>query len=55
MVYVFQCNNCSNHFEVSESLAQHERHKEKCPKCDSQLIERRFDTADIQVKTSKKS
>ncbi len=54
MIYVFQCNDCDKRFEVSESLADHECHKEKCPKCHSSKIERRFDS-DIQVKTSKKS
>ncbi len=54
MIYAFQCTSCGARFDVAESLSEHERHREKCPKCASKTIERRF-TSGVLVKTSKKS
>ena len=54
MIYTFQCGKCAKRFEVSESLAEHERHVEACPHCGSKNVQRRFDSG-VQVKTSRKS
>ncbi len=54
MIYTFLCRKCGANFEVSETVAEHERHQEKCPKCGSPEVERRF-TGGVQVKTSRKS
>lgn len=53
MQYTFECTKCHKRFEVSESLAEHERGKEKCPECGTQKVEQRL-TAPF-VATSKKS
>lgn len=53
MNYAFHCQNCGEHFDVSESLAEHEQHQEKCPKCGSTDIRQKFDQ--VMFKTSKKS
>ena len=53
MNYAFRCQNCGDHFDVSESLAEHEKHQEKCPKCGSRNIRQKFDQ--VVIKTSKKS
>jgi putative FmdB family regulatory protein len=53
MNYAFQCRKCGERFDVTESLAQHERHQEKCPKCGSEDVEQRFEG--ISVLTKKKS
>jgi putative FmdB family regulatory protein len=53
MEYAFICRKCSERFNVTESLAQHERHKEKCPKCGSKDVEQRVER--VYVTTSKKS
>lgn len=51
--YEFVCKKCAHRFDIRESLAQHEKHKEKCPKCGSKSLQQQF--AGIQVKTSRKS
>jgi putative FmdB family regulatory protein len=51
--YAFQCRACEESFEVRESLKEHDRHREKCPKCGSGKISQRFGS--VYVKTSKKS
>ena len=51
--YEFQCGACGKSFELRESLKEHDRHREKCPKCGSDKISQRFGS--IYVKTSKKS
>ena len=52
-IYEFKCNNCDHQFDILESVKEHDQHKEKCPKCKSDDIERVL--GDISVQTSKKS
>jgi putative FmdB family regulatory protein len=52
-VYEFKCKKCGNHFERSESIGQHDKHKEKCPECGSKSIQ--YIVSTVNVKTSKKS
>ena len=51
--YAFLCRACEESFEVRESVKEHDRHREKCPKCGSDKIRQRFGS--VYVKTSKKS
>jgi putative FmdB family regulatory protein len=51
--YEFVCKKCGHRFDVRESIAQHDAHKDKCPKCGSTEVQQQF--VDIQVKTSKKT
>lgn len=53
MQYAFECSKCHKRFEVTESLAEHERGKEKCPECGSRKVEQRLSAP--FVATSKKS
>ncbi|MEJ2088725.1 MAG: zinc ribbon domain-containing protein [Gammaproteobacteria bacterium] len=53
MIYAFRCRKCGETFELSESLAEHTKHKEKCPKCGSKDVQQQF--GGVQVKTAKKS
>lgn len=53
MQYAFECRKCGERFEVRESLADHEKHKEKCPKCGSKRVVQRLEAA--FVATSRKS
>jgi putative FmdB family regulatory protein len=53
MIYAFRCRKCGEIFDVSESLAEHVKHKEKCPKCGSKDVQQQF--GGVQVKTAKKS
>ena len=50
--YEFVCKKCRHLFEIHESVAQHDLHKEKCPKCGSKQLQQQF--SGIQVKTSRK-
>ena len=52
-VYEFECNKCKHRFTLSESISVHDKHKEKCPKCNSTSIRNIIGAAN--VKTSKKS
>ena len=52
-IYEFKCNNCGHDFDIVESLQEHDKHKENCPKCKSEDIERVLGT--VSVQTSKKS
>ena len=52
-IYEFKCNNCGHDFDIIESLREHDKHLEICPKCKSENIERVLGA--IGVKTSKKS
>jgi putative FmdB family regulatory protein len=54
MIYTFQCRKCNERFDVNESLAEHDRGQEKCPKCGSKALDRRV-VGGVQVKTSRKS
>ena len=52
-IYEFKCNNCGHVFDIVESLQEHDKHNEKCPKCEGKDIERVLSSASLQ--TSKKS
>ena len=52
MIYAFKCRKCGEAFEVNESLAEHEKHQETCPKCKSNNLQQQIN---VQVKTAKKS
>ena len=51
--YEFECKRCGRRFTVEESFAEHNRHKEKCPKCGSKRVEQLISS--VHAKTSKKS
>jgi len=51
--YTFQCRACGERFEQHETLQEHDRHGEKCPKCGSVDVTQR--PGPVFVKTSKKS
>ena len=53
MIYSFKCRKCGEAFEVGESLAEHEKHQEVCPKCGSKQLQQQYGS--VQVKTAKKS
>ena len=52
-LYEFRCQDCAKKFVVTETFKEHEKHREKCPKCGSRKTEQCFST--VNVKTSKKS
>ena len=52
-IYEFKCNSCGHDFDIVESFQEHDKHKEKCPKCKSEDIKRVLST--VSVQTSKKS
>jgi putative FmdB family regulatory protein len=52
-IYEFNCKECGHHFDLIESVSDHEQHKERCPKCNSKKLERVYST--VSVHTSKKS
>lgn len=51
--YEFECRKCGHKFNMLESISEHDKHKEKCPKCDAQDVKALVST--VNVKTSKKS
>ena len=51
--YEFECNKCGHKFNVLESVSDHDKHKERCPKCDAQDVKALISA--VNVKTSKKS
>lgn len=51
--YEFECRDCGQRFSLEESMTEHERHNEKCPKCGSRKVEPLL--SPVFVKTSKKS
>lgn len=51
--YEFVCKKCKHRFDVHESVAQHDLHKEKCPQCGSKKLQQQY--SGIHVKTSRKS
>lgn len=52
-VYEFECKKCSHRFTLEETISQHDKHQEKCPKCGSKSIQNIIST--VNVRTSKKS
>ena len=51
--YEFECKKCGHRFNLMESIAEHNRHNESCPKCSSSEIQNLMST--VNVKTTKKS
>ena len=51
-IYEFKCNSCGHDFDILESFQEHDKHKEKYPKCKSEEIECVLGT--VCVQTSKK-
>lgn len=52
-VYEFRCLKCKKKFEVVRSIAEMEKAKTKCPKCQSAKVERIWSS--VYAVTSKKS
>lgn len=51
--YEFECKQCGERFTLTETMKEHERHQEKCPKCGSKKVEQLMSI--VYAKTSKKS
>lgn len=51
--YQYKCGECGKLFERTETIAEHERAKVKCPKCDSEKVTQV--PGRVHVVTSKKS
>jgi putative FmdB family regulatory protein len=51
--YQYRCEKCGNKFERTETIAEHEAVKPKCPKCGSTKAS--FIPGRVYVVTSKKS
>lgn len=51
--YDFLCDKCEKEFTVRLSLADHEKKKYKCPKCNSKNVKQQISV--FQVNTSRKS
>ena len=51
--YVYQCLACREKFSVILTIAEREKQKVKCPKCDSTKVEQQW--AAFYASTSKKS
>lgn len=52
-LYEFECNKCKHKFNLVESISEHDKHAEKCPKCGSSDIKSLISAVNVQ--TSKKS
>lgn len=52
-LYDFECISCGHRFSLQESIAEHDRHREQCPKCQSRETRQLVSVA--AVKTAKKS
>ena len=51
--YEFECRNCRHRFNLVESITEHDKHREKCPRCAGTDIQSLISAAN--VKTSRKS
>ena len=51
--YEFECRKCGHKFDLMESVAEHDKHREKCPECGSAEITSLISS--VNVVTSKKS
>lgn len=51
--YEFECQDCGERFSLEESMSEHEKHEETCPKCGGEQVETLLNP--VFVKTSKKS
>ena len=52
-LYEFRCSSCGKRFESRETVTEHERHREACPKCSSRKVEQL--PSAFQAVTAKKS
>ena len=52
-VYDYRCTDCKHEFIIIESLQEHEGAQPKCPKCQSESVERVI--SGVHVQTGKKS
>jgi len=53
MIYSFKCLKCDEVFDKSETVAEHSKHKESCPKCGGKKLQQLYGS--VQVQTAKKS
>ena len=51
--YTYHCEKCGETFERVETMAEHEKAKPKCPKCESKKVTRK--PSAFIAKTSRKS
>ena len=51
--YEFECAKCTRKFNLYESVVEHDKHREKCPKCGSSDIKSLISA--VSIKTAKKS
>ena len=51
--YEFECKKCGHKFNLVESITEHDKHREKCPRCAGAEIQSLISA--VNVKTSKKS
>jgi len=51
--YDYRCSQCRRKFTVKQTFEEHGHKRVKCPKCDTQKVERVIGT--VFAKTSKKS
>jgi len=51
--YEFFCEKCKKQFTLQLSLAEHEKKKYACPKCENRKVKQQITT--FQTKTSRKS
>lgn len=51
--YDYECTQCGKTFTVQQRVEEHERKKNKCPKCSSKKVEQLM--SPVYVKTSRKS
>jgi len=51
--YEFECKKFGHKFNLMESVAEHDKHREKCPSCSSTKVQSLISA--VNVKTSKKS
>ena len=51
--YEFECRKCRHRFNLVESITEHDKHWEKCPRCAGTDIQSLISA--VNVKTSRKS
>jgi putative FmdB family regulatory protein len=52
-LYSYECTKCRERFDVTRSIAEHDAHREKCPKCGHKSVRQLMSTFFAQ--TSRKS
>jgi putative FmdB family regulatory protein len=51
--YSFECRKCHERFDVTRSISEHGKRREKCPKCGGHDVDQRMST--FFAKTARKS